>query len=409
MIMSPMRPLARVRRTPLALTPALTLAVALTLTVGPAGPSLAAGRRAVATPSVTLHASAILVTFGEHVSFSGKIRPPSPGQTVKIVDQHGRTIAHPATRADGTYKTSAVPRTTVRVHAQWNAISSKRVKVRVRPRLAAHWSSPVRLFDTTTVTGRLAPWNPGKRIDVTLYQAGTRVLHVGARLGHRGRFTARVPIEHAGTQHVVVSFTDPDFAPAVWRSGTATPPLPYLQEGSSGIFVQLLQSRLIQLHYHVAAKDGQFDYRLADSVMAFHKVQGMSRTTTIDVPTWQALASPKMPGPRDRSRGAHFEVDLTKQVVYYVVDARIASIFHVSSGKPSTPTYPGRFHVGQKEPGYNQKQMYYSSFFDGNRAMHGYADVPSYAASHGCVRMPIWSAKWVYARASLGMLVYVYN
>ena len=90
MMTRPMSPLAPARRiVPLALASVVTLTVALTLTVGVAGPSLAAGRRAVATPSVSLHASATLVTFGERVSFSGKIRPSSPGQTVRIVD-HGK-------------------------------------------------------------------------------------------------------------------------------------------------------------------------------------------------------------------------------------------------------------------------------------------------------------------------------
>ena len=36
--------------------------------------------------------------------------------------------------------------------------------------------------------------------------------------------------------------------------------------------------------------------------------------------------------------------------------------------------------------------MVHSSYFIGGYAIHGYVDVPPYAASHGCLRVPIPSA-----------------
>jgi lipoprotein-anchoring transpeptidase ErfK/SrfK len=53
--------------------------------------------------------------------------------------------------------------------------------------------------------------------------------------------------------------------------------------------------------------------------------------------------------------------------------------------------------------------MYYSSYFIGGYAIHGYASVPDYAASHGCIRIPIPSAKAVYAWIDLGDPIYVYH
>ena len=38
--------------------------------------------------------------------------------------------------------------------------------------------------------------------------------------------------------------------------------------------------------------------------------------------------------------------------------------------------------------------MVYSSYFIRGYAIHGYADVPTYAASHGCLRMPIPDASF---------------
>jgi lipoprotein-anchoring transpeptidase ErfK/SrfK len=50
----------------------------------------------------------------------------------------------------------------------------------------------------------------------------------------------------------------------------------------------------------------------------------------------------------------------------------------------------------------------YASYFTGGIALHEYADVPSYPASHGCVRVPSPEAKMVYRFASLGTPVVVY-
>jgi lipoprotein-anchoring transpeptidase ErfK/SrfK len=52
--------------------------------------------------------------------------------------------------------------------------------------------------------------------------------------------------------------------------------------------------------------------------------------------------------------------------------------------------------------------MYFSSFFIGGFAIHGYSSVPPYPASHGCVRVPIWVAVRLYELASYGYEVDVY-
>jgi lipoprotein-anchoring transpeptidase ErfK/SrfK len=53
--------------------------------------------------------------------------------------------------------------------------------------------------------------------------------------------------------------------------------------------------------------------------------------------------------------------------------------------------------------------MYYSNYFIGGYAIHGYESVPDYAASHGCIRIPIPSAISVYRWISLGNPIYVYR
>ena len=68
----------------------------------------------------------------------------------------------------------------------------------------------------------------------------------------------------------------------------------------------------------------------------------------------------------------------------------------MSSGKPSTPTVIGRFRVYTKTPGVNSEGMVDSNYFIRGYAIHGYAEVPTYAASHGCLRIPIPDAPAVY-------------
>ena len=50
-----------------------------------------------------------------------------------------------------------------------------------------------------------------------------------------------------------------------------------------------------------------------------------------------------------------------------------------------------------------------SNYFIRGYAIHGYAEVPTYAASHGCLRMPIPDAAAIYAWVQTGTPVDVYN
>ena len=62
----------------------------------------------------------------------------------------------------------------------------------------------------------------------------------------------------------------------------------------------------------------------------------------------------------------------------------------------------------RKSPGTNAHGMVHSSYFIGGYAIHGYLDVPTYAASHGCLRVPIPSAWSIYSWVRMGDVVDVY-
>ncbi len=87
-----------------------------------------------------------------------------------------------------------------------------------------------------------------------------------------------------------------------------------------------------------------------------------------------------------RAPGSILEAPLSKQVLVFTDGDKPFAIYPISSGKPSTPTVTGHFSFLRTEPGYNSHGMYYSFYFYGGYAVHGYESVPNYAASHGCIR-----------------------
>ena len=105
--------------------------------------------------------------------------------------------------------------------------------------------------------------------------------------------------------------------------------------------------------------------------------------------------------------GRHIEVDKRRQVLFQVNDGRVTRVVHVSTGATgNTPV--GRWHIYSKVPGTLPSGMYFSSFFIGAFAIHGYPSVPAYPASHGCVRIPMWIAPSIFVSNTYGETVYVY-
>jgi lipoprotein-anchoring transpeptidase ErfK/SrfK len=107
--------------------------------------------------------------------------------------------------------------------------------------------------------------------------------------------------------------------------------------------------------------------------------------------------------------GKHAEFDWSRQVLVLARGATPQIVIPASSGKSSTPTVFGSFRFQRREPGTNSHGMYYSTYFIGGYAIHGYPSVPTYPASHGCIRIPIPSAQRVYSWIELGDPIKVYR
>jgi hypothetical protein len=180
--------------------------------------------------------------------------------------------------------------------------------------------------------------------------------------------------------------------------------------GASGASVRLLQSELSELHYAVPLS-GVLDEATGRALIAYRKMTGLSRIAYSGSDVFGRLQQGAGEfHVRYRHDGRHVEADLTKQVLAEIEPGgRVRAIYTMSSGKPSTPTVIGRFQVYNKEPGTNSHGMVDSSYFIRGYAIHGYAEVPTYAASHGCLRVPIPDAPAIYGWITQGMPVDVYN
>jgi lipoprotein-anchoring transpeptidase ErfK/SrfK len=107
--------------------------------------------------------------------------------------------------------------------------------------------------------------------------------------------------------------------------------------------------------------------------------------------------------------GKHVEFDWSRQVLTLAQNGKPYRTYHTSSGKPSTPTVFGQYRFYLKTPGTNSHGMVDSNYFIGGYAIHGYADVPAYAASHGCLRVPIPNAAQIYNWVDIGDQIFLYE
>jgi len=173
--------------------------------------------------------------------------------------------------------------------------------------------------------------------------------------------------------------------------------------------VASLQRRLDRIGYVVGSR-GVLDGRTRRAVLAFRKVAGMRRTTEASRPVMRAIAAGRGTFRiRRPTHGRHIEADLTRQVIALIEGGKVRRIYPTSSGASSTPTVVGSFRVYMKTPGTNAKGMVHSAYFIRGYATHGFASVPIYPASHGCLRLPVPDARSVYDWIKIGTPVDVYH
>lgn len=209
-------------------------------------------------------------------------------------------------------------------------------------------------------------------------------------------------------------------APTTTTASTIPPPPAGLGIGATGQQVTQLQQTLQRLHYDLSVS-GVYDTPTYYSVMAFQKVAGLKRSGRATNDVFAALNTASDPAPLiAKGEGNRIEVDIPHQVLFFYTGGKLNRILPVSTGGgykycvagecAYAVTPGGRFRVYKKIPGKHTSKlghMWNSLFFNAGLAIHGEPSDPAYPASHGCVRIPMYSSVWFYSAVSTGTPVYI--
>lgn len=274
--------------------------------------------------------------------------------------------------------------------------------------------SAVLVRSRVRVRGTLQPYVAGQKVVVRFYRGSKKLRAVEVKVkrdGKVGRFTVGYAPRRTGRIVVRASHRQTDELASITAKGVGVDVLPRrVGPGSSPAAIRLLQRKLDRIGY-VVGKRGSFDARTARAVLAFRKVTGMARTSVADEAVFAKLARG---GGRFRVRfpkhGRHVEADISRQVLALIGEGgKVERIYPTSTGAPATPTILGSFRVYRKDYGTNAIGMVHSAYFIRGYAIHGYKSVPTYNASHGCLRVPIPDSLAIYNWVRMGTRVDTYR
>ncbi|HET9198072.1 MAG TPA: L,D-transpeptidase [Solirubrobacterales bacterium] len=268
------------------------------------------------------------------------------------------------------------------------------------------------IMQTVPVDGTLAPFVAGEKVKVTFYLDGkilfSRNLPV-RKSGGKGVFETSITVRDDGKYAVAAKHVA---TPALGADSTVRKSwkvsFPALHQGQCGDVVVGFKKAMREMGY--IANDGRcFGGKTARGVLAYRKVNGMSRSMRAGAGLVQkAFAGKGGYTVRHPGAGEHVEAPLSKQVLVFAKGDKPFAIYPISSGKSSTPTVTGHYEFIRQEPGYNSHGMYYSFYFYGGYAVHGYESVPDYPASHGCLRTFIADQPEIYERIFFGEDIFIW-
>jgi hypothetical protein len=175
--------------------------------------------------------------------------------------------------------------------------------------------------------------------------------------------------------------------------------------------VRGIQLRLSLLGYLDRADvTGSLDYVTEQALLAFQGWEDLDRTGSVTGQTQVALFGASRPEPAARRPGKRIEIYRDRGVLLMVDTGEVVRAVHTSTGAGGV-TPVGSFRVYVKSllswsvP--FKVWMPYAAYFTGGIATHQSPDVPSYPASHGCVRLPEGDAERVYRFVAVGTPVSV--
>ncbi len=270
--------------------------------------------------------------------------------------------------------------------------------------------------DRWRVRGSLQPFVEGQTVTVRFYRGGKKigsrtVRALRSSTGKSGGFVLGFRTRGAGPVTVRASHrATPQLGTAVAGARTVTVLPSSVRGGTTGAGVRALQ-RALRSHGYVIGKLGVLDARTSRAVLALRKNLGMARTGQADRAVMRRLANGQGAYPvRFPNHGRHIEADISKQVMALIGEGgKVERIYHISGGAPSTPTILGSFRVYRRDLGTNALGMVHAAYFIRGYAIHGYKSVPTFGASHGCLRVPTPDALSIRNWTRMGTIVDTYR
>ena len=193
-----------------------------------------------------------------------------------------------------------------------------------------------------------------------------------------------------------------------------------------------MQTRLNTLDYLTGGIDGQFGPRTADAVSYFQKRNGLKQTGVADLNTQMLLFSAEAVKSDRPEYPYYIKVSIADQRVYaYAWEngsySRLVRTMKCSTGLPETPTPTGTYSMA----GQAGRWYYFSKFEcwaqyayriygpylfhsvlysekDTSTLRQGSVDNLGRPASHGCIRLSVEDAKWLYNNCAAGTTVKIY-
>lgn len=203
-----------------------------------------------------------------------------------------------------------------------------------------------------------------------------------------------------------------------------------MQSGDNGDNVVRLQRRLNGLEYFFGALDGQYGAATETAVRAFQKGNGLTQSGIADQTTMQLLFSGQA---KKAMKPYVVKVSTADQRVYvYGLDnnneyTQLVRTMKCSTGKDATPTPKGtfqattgpgaRWHYFKKYNCWAQYAYYIEGDILFHSVLYNQKDGPvtqssvnnlGRKASHGCVRLSVEDAKWLYQNCPAKTKVIVY-
>lgn len=264
--------------------------------------------------------------------------------------------------------------------------------------------------------------------------------------GLEGTGGADVPTQNKlYSDEIVMPTPDPAATPAPTPAPTTPPDTAFpgkLRYGSKQKEVTTLQQQLAYLGYFTRKPTGGFYRQTQSAVKAFQKQNGLADSGTVDEATWNALFASDAVLPQHTPRPTpeptpvpyFIEVDVANQLVkVFGLDdnkeyTKLEKIFTASTGTEKFPSDVGTWPLSGRKArwalfptwggGYaqywtkiNRSIAFHSFMYTNDRTQVKMASVKKLGrpASHGCIRLSLYDAKWIYDNIGEGVDVWIHE